>query len=145
VDIFYFDLAHALGVHDKIIEISGGLHGIKDAGQLESILEHIQTDEYYPMLEDKLTHIVFAVAKFHCFVDGNKRSAIALGAYFLELNGYDRLVSNFIREMENIVVWVVEGRIHRDMLLQLINSLCSGDDYPEEIKLNLIDVLGGMT
>jgi hypothetical protein len=34
------------------------------------VLEHIQNDDYYPDLQDKLTHLVFAVAKFHCFNDG---------------------------------------------------------------------------
>lgn len=144
MEIFYFDLEHAIREHDLIIEISGGLHGIKDAGQLDSVLGNIQIDDYYPTLEDKLTHLVFALIKFHCFMDGNKRSSIALGAYFLELNGYDWLVSHFIREMENIVVWVAEGKISRDLLLKLISTLCNGDDYSEELKLELIDALGGI-
>lgn len=38
---FYFDVAHAISVHDWIIEHSGGLAGIKDVGQLASPLEHI--------------------------------------------------------------------------------------------------------
>lgn len=141
---FYFDLMHAIRVHDSILALSGGLVGIKDQGQLDSVLEHIQNADYYPELEDKLTHLVFALAKFHCFTDGNKRSAIALGAYFLELNGYDWLVSQFIREMENIVVWVAEGRVHKELLRKLIGCLCNADDYPEEIKLELIDAAGGL-
>lgn len=141
---FYFDIAHALYVHDQIIEISGGLSGVKDAGQLESVLEHIQNDDYYPLFEEKLTHLVFAIVEFHCFVDGNKRSAIALGAYLLELNGYDWLVAHFIRMMEDVVVWVAEKRVHKDLLLGLISSLCNGDEYPESSMLELIDALGGI-
>ncbi|MDD2223493.1 MAG: hypothetical protein PHF42_08665 [Pseudomonas sp.] len=53
---FYFDATHAIAVHDWIIEHSGGLAGIKDIGQIESPLEHIQNDFYYPELEGKLTH-----------------------------------------------------------------------------------------
>lgn len=144
METLYFDLEHAIRVHDQIIELSGGLAGIKDAGQLDSVLAHIQNDDYYPLLDDKLTHLLFALAKFHSFVDGNKRSAIALGAYFLELNGYDWLVAHFIREMENIVVWVADGHIGKGLLLELINCLLNGDDYPETVKLELIDVLGGL-
>lgn len=144
MDFLYFNLTHALIVHDQIIELSGGLPGTKDKGQIESVLEHIKNDDYYPTLEEKLNHLVFSVAKFHCFTDGNKRSAIALGAYFLEINGYDWLVNRFIRELENIVVWVVEGLICKELLLELISSLCRGDDYPEELKLELIDVLGAL-
>lgn len=142
--ILYFDLAHAIRVHDGILDLSGGLPGIKDEGQLDSVLGHIQNDDYYPALEEKLTHLIFALAKFHCFNDGNKRSAIALGAYFLELNGYDWLVSYFIREMENIVVWVAEGRVNKELLRKLITCLCNADDYPEDVKLDLIDAAGGL-
>ena len=80
---FYFDVAHAIGVHDWIIEHSGGLAGTKDVGQLASPLEHIQNDCYYPELEDKLTHLVFSINKNHAFNDGNKRSSLVLGAYFV--------------------------------------------------------------
>jgi death-on-curing protein len=144
VDVFYFDLEHAIREHDRIIELSGGLHGIKDAGQLDSVLSNIQIDDYYPTHEDKLNHLVFSLIKFHCFLDGNKRSSIVLGAYFLELNGSGWLVSNFIHEMENIVVWVAEGRIGKDLLFKLISTLCAGDDYSEDLKLELIDALGGI-
>jgi death on curing protein len=141
---FYFDLAHAIRTHDQVIEISGGMPGNRDTGALASVLEHIQNDDYYPELPDKLTHLVFSVIKFHCFNDGNKRSSIALGAYFLELNGYDWLATRFIYEMENIVVWVAEGRISKDLLLKLLTALCAGDDYDEALKLELIDALGGL-
>lgn len=144
METLYFDLTHAIRVHDQIIELSGGLSGTKDAGQLDSVLAHIQNDDYYPLFDDKLTHLVFALTKFHCFIDGNKRSALALGAYFLEINGYDWLVYHFIREMENFVVWVADGHICKELLLKLINCLLNGDDYPETVKLELIDVLGGL-
>lgn len=37
--------------------------------------------------------------------DGNKRTSIGLGSYFLEINGFDLWVPKFICEMEDIVVW----------------------------------------
>ena len=92
----YFTAGYAIKTHDKIIEISGGASGIKDLGNLESPLEHIQNDDYYPDFEDKITHLVFSINKNHAFTDGNKRSSIALGAFFLELNGLDIMVSKFI-------------------------------------------------
>jgi len=76
--ILYFDITHAIEVHDWIIENSGGLAGINNLGLLESSLEHIQNDNYYPKIEDKLTHLVFSIIKFHAFTDANKRSSIAL-------------------------------------------------------------------
>ena len=133
----YFDAAHAVQTHDWIITHSGGLVGIKDIGQLESPLEHIQNDLYYPELEDKLTHLVFSINKHHAFHDGNKRSSLALGAYFLELNDFDYIVNHFIAEMENIAVWVADNVIDKNLLYQLIISILYDDDYSESLKLEL--------
>lgn len=134
---FYFDVSHAIRTHDWIIENSGGMAGTKDIGQLESPLEHIQNDLYYPELEDKLTHLVFSINKNHAFHDGNKRSSLALGAYFLELNDFDYIVHHFIVEMENIAVWVADNVINKSLLHQLITSILYDDDYSESLKLEL--------
>jgi death on curing protein len=134
---FYFDVNHAVQVHDQIIEKSGGMSGINNPGQLESSLTHLQNDDYYPDFVDKLTYLVFALVKFHVFSDGNKRSSIALGAYFLEINGY-RITKKFTREMENIVVWLAENKIKEELLRDLIESLIYEDDYNEELKLRLL-------
>ena len=141
-NILYFDVKHAIEVHDWIIEHSGGLSGNKDLGQLESVLEHIQNDLYYPSFEEKLNHLVFGINKFHSFNDGNKRSSLSLGAYFLELNGYSYCVQEFVQEMENIAVWLAENRISKDLLLKLITSIIMDDDYPEDLKLELLESVG---
>ncbi len=133
----YFDVAHAVEVHDWIIENSGGRAGNNDLGLLASPLEHVQNDWYYPELEDKLTHLVYAINKNHAFTDGNKRSSIALGAYFLQLNGYDFCVQYFIQEMENIVVWIADNVIDKDLTRKIIASLIYEDDYSESLKLEI--------
>lgn len=140
--ILYFDTRHAVLVHDWIIENSGGMHGTKDLGQLDSVLDHIQNDMYYPSFEEKINHLVFSINKFHAFNDGNKRSSLILGAYFLELNGYDYCIKKFVQEMENIVVWLAEGKISKELLLKLISSLIMDDEFPEELKLDLIEAVG---
>lgn len=82
--LLYFDVHYAIKEHDAVLEASGGLSGIHDAGRLESVLTHIQNDEYYPTFEEKLTHLVFEINKGHCFFDGNKRTSIALVDYYPE-------------------------------------------------------------
>ncbi len=136
IETLYFDVDHAIQVHDWIIDQSGGMAGINNLGQLESSLTHLQNDDYYPEFVDKLTYLIFALVKFHVFSDGNKRSSIALGTYFLELNGYS-ITKKFVIEMENIVVWLAENKIKEDLLKDLIESLIYEDDYSEELKLRL--------
>lgn len=130
-----------IALHDRILEISGGLGGVKNLGYIESPLEHIQNDLYYPEFEEKLTHLVFSINKLHAFEDGNKRTAVAIGAQFLELNGFDYVVSKFIREMENITVCVAEDIIDKDFLQEIIASIIYEDDYDEDLKLKISDAL----
>ena len=52
---FYFDIHYAVRLHDWIIENSGGSSGSIHLGLLESALENIQNDLYYPEIDQKLT------------------------------------------------------------------------------------------
>lgn len=137
----YFTPDYAVSVHDKILSISGGRIGIKDLNMIISPLAHITNDDYYPSLEEKLTHIVFSFNKFHGFSDGNKRSSIALGAFFLIVNGLDVFVDKFIVEMENITVAVAQDIIDKPMLQRIITSVINDEDFPEDLKLDIFDAL----
>jgi len=137
----YFDLEYAIRVHDTIIEISGGLSGENNIGLLDSVIDFIQSDLYYPNFEDKLTHLVYSVNKNHAFSDGNKRSSIALGVAFLELNGLDYLSTRFIEEMENIAVFVADNKISKELLHEIITSLLYEFEYSESLKLEILDAI----
>jgi death-on-curing protein len=137
----YFDIEHAIRTHDFIIANSGGNSGIIEIGKAESVLEHIQNDLYYPEFEDKLTHLVFCINKFHAFSDGNKRTSIALGAYLLEVNGIEYCIDKFIIGMENISVYVADNKIDKELLREIIGSILIEDDFNEELKLKIIDAL----
>lgn len=135
----YFTVEFTIEVHDNIIRESGGFMGIRDIGLIDSTLDHVQNDFYYPELEDKVTHLVFSFNKNHCFNDGNKRSSIALAAYFLTVNNLDGLVGKFILEMENTVVDVADNIIDRDLLKEIVSSIIYEDDYSEELKMKIIN------
>ena len=137
----YFDTQHAINVHDEIIIRSGGAPGITKYGQLDSIFDFTQNNDYYPTIESKVSFIFFSINKGHCFIDGNKRSSIVLAAYFLEINNYGFTVSRFIKEMENIAVHVADNRIDKDLFFQIIQSLIYEEDYSEELKLKIINAL----
>ena len=101
--IIYLTLEQAKTTHALTIKNSGGgLLNDLNIGQLDSILTHIQNDEYYPTFIQKLTHLFFSVCKFHTFEDGNKRLALSLSMQFLLLNGYLFIASSFMHDYENI-------------------------------------------
>ncbi len=139
---FYFGLPHAIEIHDLIIEVSGGLSGYdaEKIKMLEPILAHIQNENYYPTFLDKITHLLFCVNKAHAFIDGNKRTSLALAAYFLQINGYDYCVKDFICRMEDIVVLVADNKIEKDLLKDIIENIIM-DAEDESVQLALIHAL----
>jgi death-on-curing protein len=137
----YFDASHAIEVHDEIILKSGGILGILNKGLLESTLDHVQNDLYYPNIEDKTTHIFHSINKNHSFQDGNKRASIVLSAYFLEINGLDYRVSVFMERMENIAVYVADNKVDKDLLFEIILSIIYEADYSESLKLKIFNAL----
>lgn len=140
---FYIDIEQAVRIHEKTVQVSGGGDvGIINIGLLESVLEHIQNDDYYPAFEDKLTHLVYAVNKNHSFSDGNKRLSISLGIQFLNINGYLFCLGRFITEMENISYHMAAGLIEKDLLRQIIHSILENErDFDEALKLEIYSII----
>jgi death-on-curing protein len=85
--------------------------------------------------------LIFSFNKFHAFNDGNKRTSIAMGAFFLEINGLDFFINKFIIEMENIAVTVADNIINKDLLFEIITSIINEEDYNEILKLKIINAL----
>ncbi len=138
----YLTLDQAIEVHKKTVEVSGGgALGHLELGKLDSVLQNIQNDDYYPTFEDKLAHLFFSACKFHCFQDGNKRIAITLSAQMLLLNGYLYCTSSFLREMENISYHVAAGNIDKDLLCEVIAAHLAGESDDEVLKLRIFHAI----
>lgn len=130
-------LSIAYNEHQKIIDETGGLSGIRNE-RLDSVLEHIKNDSYYPSFEEKLCHLVFSVAENHSFQDGNKRSSIVLGSLFLKVNGYpDEVINDFIQKMEALILMLVEKEICKDDLNGYIYFIINQEEMPEELLVPL--------
>lgn len=136
----YIQYEQALKIHKKTIDKSGGGdYGYINEGYLESALELIKNDDYYPEFEDKLTHLIWSINKNHSFSDGNKRLSITLGVQFLSLNGYLYCLKRFLFEMENISYHLAAGHISKDLLQNLIHSFLENEeDFSEHLKLELL-------
>lgn len=140
--LVYLTIEQAIEIHRKTVEVSGGgtLEHL-DMGRLESVLEHIQNDDYYPTFEEKLTHLFFSACKFHCFADGNKRIAISLTAQFLLLNGYLYVMDSFFQDMENISYHVAAGKIDKELLQEILTAILNDEADNEELKLKILNAI----
>jgi len=141
--ILYINREQAEITHLKTVELSGGgSTDVINIGYLDSVLEHIQNDDYYPSFEEKLNHLVWSINKNHCFSDGNKRLSITLGVQFLTINGYLYCVSRFLRDMENISYHLAAGRIDKDLLQRIIKSFLDGEnDFNEDLKFEIFTLI----
>ncbi|MCK5741473.1 MAG: Fic family protein [Chlorobi bacterium] len=131
-----------LALYENTIKYSGGgKSGLLHPGYMESALELIKNDDFYPNFEDKLTHLFWSFNKNHIFQDGNKRMAIAVSMNFLINNGYISMTSRFISQMEIITYHVAAGNIDKELLHRLITSFLFKDEYSEDLKLELLNAV----
>jgi death-on-curing protein len=85
--VIYLKSDQLIEIHEKIIATTKGRPGIRDRGLIESIAIRPQWDQFSSVFE-KATALAEAVAKWHPFIDGNKRTALTAVAVFLQMNGY---------------------------------------------------------
>lgn len=88
----------ALFAHDKIISETGGSHGIRDTGLLDSALNrpaHSFGGVYlYKTIFEKTAALMYSLLLNHPFVDGNKRTSTYLAYRFLLINNYKLQTTN---------------------------------------------------
>lgn len=95
----------AEAIHTELIARYGGSHGIRDAGLLSSALARpLNLHAYEP--EASIARLAatlgWGLAKYHAFIDGNKRIALAAIVVFLEINGHE-LTSSEAEETDAIL------------------------------------------
>lgn len=83
-------VSEVLLIHKKVIKQFGGVDGILSFGLLESAVVRMDTDvfgtNFYVSIFEKAAALFEALCKYHCFVDGNKRTAVVAVKVFFEKN-----------------------------------------------------------
>ena len=78
-------------IHEKLIDRTGGTHGLRDEGLLESAVFSaeggFENIEVYPTVEEKAARLCFSLINDHAFLDGNKRIGVLVMLMTLRLNG----------------------------------------------------------
>lgn len=109
----YLTAHQILFLHARIIDETGGSHGVLDLALLESAVARPQStfdrQDLYPGLFAKVAALMHSLICGHPFVDGNKRTGIAAAGLFVERNGYRVAASN--EELEGFARRVACGDI----------------------------------
>jgi death-on-curing protein len=128
-------------LHAEAMEKSGDPpYALIKEGILEGVLQNIQNDEWYPGLEEKVAHLFHSLARFHCFENGNKRTASAASGRMLQKNDQIARLAPYMAAMENIVEHVAADLIDKELLRDIIVDYVNGDD-DEAVKLRILEAI----
>jgi death-on-curing protein len=109
----YLTAEEILVIHARIIDKTGGSHGVREVKLLASIIERpkatFDAKELHTGIYSKAAVLCEALVNYHVFVDGNKRTAFVSAARFMAINGYAFKVSN--TEIEDVMVGIAEKRL----------------------------------
>lgn len=112
----FLDLADVLEIHQSRIDLYGGTAGIRDIGILQSALAQPQTGSggefFHKDLFEMAAAYWFHIARNHPFLDGNKRTALAVCLVFLDLNGYEMEADP--DDLERITVEISQGKTKKE-------------------------------
>src|SRR5215475_12574700 len=83
----YLTVAEVYAMQSRLIDLFGGLHGVRDQAAVEAAVFRPQTG-YYNSLAVEASALMESLGNNHGFVDGNKRIAFAATDTFLRINGF---------------------------------------------------------
>jgi len=83
---YYLTVAEIYQMQHRLIDMFGGLHGVRDKGAIEAAVFRPQTG-YYNSLEEEAAALLESLGSNHGFLDGNKRIAFTATDVFLRRNG----------------------------------------------------------
>ena len=88
----YLTAQQVIFIHARLIDETGGVHGIRDLGSLESAVSRARAsfdgDDLYVGVFAKAAALLQSLIRNHPFIDGNKRTGIAAAGIFLWRNGF---------------------------------------------------------
>lgn len=115
-----------LFIHSRLIQSTGGAHGILDLSMLLSALGRPQAtfegNDLYGNLFSKAASLLDSLIRDHPFVDGNKRTAIASTALFMQLNGFSLVVPN--EEMARFTLACAQSKVTLEEISACMRQFC---------------------
>ncbi len=110
--MIYLNPEQVLFIHARLIAETGGEHGLRDLGLLQSAVNRPQATfdgkDLYLDIFQKAAALMESLVNNHPFIDGNKRTGITSAALFIQINGFYLTASN--REVESFTYSVASGQ-----------------------------------
>ena len=111
-------------IHEIMIEKFGGEHGVRDIKLFESVCvtpyQSVFGTDLCPTIFDKAAKYLYDFANYQVFVDGNKRTGLAVCTTLLDLNGYTLEMTS--DELYRLVMDVANKRIEMEDVTSTIKT-----------------------
>lgn len=137
-----------VGLHDVVLDISGGKPGIRDNNLILGAVDRPKT--YLSYADNCTLHTVCAVlldsvARNHAFVEGNKRTGLMTIIYTYRINGYYLSFNLFMnKEYEELALDVVLKKLSIDEIAGRLQRLADKykkagiDKIAEQLRSSLL-------
>ena len=116
-----------LYIHNNQINLYGGESGIRSQELLNSAVSHVRTEfagvKLYKNLIEIASAYIYHICQNHCFIDGNKRTALVAGLVFLNLNGFDILDPE--EKLYQMMLDITEGKIGKSEIQKILGQLAN--------------------
>jgi death-on-curing protein len=127
-------------VHYAQIQEHGGSYRTRDEATVEMALARPRNRflcESEVDLADLAAAYLFALATLHAYVDGNKRTAVAVSLIFLDLNGHD--IDRSDTEVEDMVIAVATRAMSEEDLAHWVREALVPLPPPEADMPSAVD------
>ena len=116
----------AIMIHNRIIEATGGVDGLRDRAGLEAAvsapLQSFGGVDLFPSKIEKIARVGFGLASNHAFLDGNKRIGAMMTQLMLKWNGYQLNLKQ--GELADMFIAIAdEKKDDQDLLLWIQNHI----------------------
>ena len=116
----------AIKIHNRIIEATGGVDGLRDRAGLEAAvsapLQSFGGVDLFPSKIEKIARVGFGLASNHAFLDGNKRIGAMMTQLMLKWNGYQLDLKQ--GELADMFIAIADGKKDdQDLLLWIQNHI----------------------
>ena len=124
--IRFLTAEQVLFIHSRLVQETGGAHGVRDLSMLLSALGRPQAgfagSDLYPDIFSKSAALLDSLIRDHPFLDGNKRTAITAAGIFLQLNGFSLVVQN--EEMARFTLACAQSQVVLTEITQWLRIHC---------------------
>lgn len=113
-----------IAIHAKIIQITGGLDGIRDLSALEAALaaplQSFDGKDLFPDEIEKIARLGYGLAANHAFIDGNKRIGAMMVQLLTKWNGYRLFLKE--GELADMFISIAAGDAQEQDLLNWLKQ-----------------------